>query len=82
MSVQIKMARIEIDESTGCLSSQDCAKIAECLGKLEGVVDCSGKTNVLPNVVHVSYRINGTPLRDIIEQIKQLGYTSARYAPA
>ena len=63
------------------MSTQDCAKISACLTKLEGVIDVSGKTNVLPNVVNVSYRSNGTPLRDIIDKIKDLGYTSAKYVP-
>jgi len=48
---------------------------------MEGVIDCNVNTNVLPNKVKVSYRINGTPLRDIVTAIRNLGYASAKYVP-
>ena len=35
----------------------------------------------MPNVIKVSYRINGTPLRDIISKIHDLGFRSAKFCP-
>ena len=47
--------------------------------QLTGVVDCSVNTNVLPNEVKVAHRIDGTPLRNIVTVIRDLGYSSAAY---
>lgn len=51
----------------------------EAVLNLEGVVDCHVNTLVLPCEVKVSHRINGTPLRDIVSIIRDLGYASATY---
>ena len=63
------MAKIEVSEPTGPLSDSDCAKTKLAVNELPGVADCQINANVLPNVVTVSYRTNGTPLRDIIKTI-------------
>ena len=47
--------------------------------QLDGVVDCTVNTNVLPNEVNVSHRVSGTPLREIVTIVRDLGYTSAKY---
>jgi len=65
-SVTIKTAKIEISEATGLLSANDVNKITKAVSDLAGVVDCQINAGVLPNMVQVSFRMNGMPLRDII----------------
>ena len=48
---------------------------------LQGVVHVEVATDALPNIVTVARRTNGLPLRDIIKQIKELGFESAKYQP-
>ena len=72
--VEIKTAKIEVQEPTGLLSERETTLITDTLHGLGGVVDCQIQTNVLPNIVQVSYRSNGTPLRDIIKAIHEAGF--------
>ena len=61
------------------MSKKDSDRIIDAVMQLEGVVDCTVKTNVLPNEVNVSHRVSGTPLREIVTIVRDLGYSSAKY---
>ena len=78
-TVRIKVARIDISNSFGeiqsILSRHDILKLAETVNELPGVVDTQVKTDSHPNIAVVSYKTNGTSLRDIIAKIKELGYS-------
>ena len=73
------MARIDISNSFGeiqsILSRHDILKLADTVNELPGVVDTQVKTDSHPNMAVVSYKTNGTSLRDIIAKIKELGYS-------
>ena len=78
-TIQIKVARIDISNNVGVLQSvisrHDILVLAETVNELPGVVDCQVKTDSHPNVAVVSYKTNGTSLRDIVAKIKELGYS-------
>ena len=61
------------------MSKTDIDKITKKVEGLTGVVSVDIEANELPNIVTVAHRNNGVPLRGIISEIKDLGYTSARY---
>ena len=77
-TVQIKVARIDISNSFGeiqsVLSRHDILKLSDTVNELTGIVDCQVKTDCHPNIAVVSYKTNGTPLRNIVAKIKELGY--------
>lgn len=64
------------------MANPDTEEIAKTLFALPGLVDCNVDTSSQPNIVKVSYRSNGTPLRDIIQAVKDLGYPTAKLVPA
>ena len=66
-SVTIKMSKIEVSDVT--LSSSDSDTISKTLFELTGIIDCQIETKSEPNLVKVSYRSNGTALRDIIKTV-------------
>ena len=68
-SVAIKTAKISVQEDIGLLSRRDINEISTAVEALEGVIDCEVNTTVLPNIVKVSFRANGTPLRNIIAEV-------------
>ena len=68
-------------ESTGPLSDSDVDRIKKMVKNLDGLVNVEITNNVLPNIITVSHRSSGVPLRDIIRSIKDLGYISAKYQP-
>jgi len=80
-AVQIKTAAIQVEEATGPLSPLEVKTIIDAVEVMDGVVDCQVQTNVLPNQIHISYRINGTPLRHMVDRIRDLGFRSAVYKP-
>ena len=64
------------------LTTSDIATIAKSLYELPGFVDLQVDINVKPEILKVSYRSNGTPLRDIINTVKELGFPEARFCPS
>ena len=84
----IKTSKIQLNDDTigkinnsVSLDPRDNEKITSAISQMPGIVDCSVNTAVVPNVINVSYRQNGTPLREIIEKVKELGYTQAAFLP-
>ena len=72
--IEIKTAKIEVLGppglvQTGYLSQQDSETINREISQMCGIVDCQVNNNCLPNVLKISYRINETPLRDIVQKI-------------
>ena len=53
-------------ESTGPLSESDVDRITNLVKNLEGVIHIEITGNAIPNVVNISHRSSGMPLRDII----------------
>ena len=73
------MARIGLNNNVGVLQStisrHDILELSETVNELPGIVDIQVKTDNNENIAVVSYKTNGTSLRDIITKIKDLGYS-------
>ena len=80
-TIQIKTARIEICEKNGSLTKRQAEAITEKLEEMEGVVSVTSSTKVMPNEIIVHFRLSTVALRDIIEEIHEMGFRTATYTP-
>ena len=81
-ATQIKRSTITVwEKQEGLLEKSATDRICETLTKMPGVLDCQVETSFLPNLVRISHKIDGTPLREIIAKLHELGYPSATYKP-